>query len=353
MWSRAKASLPSWSWPRAVQEGATRDKLAKINGLFFKDQGVKVANPPRELIADLDTLPMPARHLLPNQNYTYPDTKYNPVFPVFTSRGCPGKCAFCQQYHITGRKLRLRSASKVVDEIEHLIKVYHAREIHIWDDMFSSNPKHVFGLRDELKKRGIKIPICFAAGIRVDTATPEILQAMREMGGYSVAFGVESGVQEILDKCSKGITLEEARAAVKNAKQAGLETWCFFMLGLLGETRETVEQSIKFAIELDPDIVKFHIFKPYPGSDLSREMKSKGLILDFDVEKYGIHTYPVHRTEALSPEDIFRLQKEAYRRFYFRPRIILRQLLRLNSWARIKNNLTVAFGMLRLVFLHD
>ena len=208
----------------AVQEGATRDKLARIDGLFFKDQGAKVANPRRELIADLDTLPMPARHLLPNQNYTYPDTRYNPVFPVFTSRGCPGKCAFCQQYHVTGRKLRLRSASKVADEIEHLIKVYRAREIHIWDDMFSSNPKHVFGLRDELKKRGIKIPICFAAGIRVDTATPEILQAMREMCGYSVAFGVESGSQQILDKCSKGITLEQARDAVRNAKQAGLET---------------------------------------------------------------------------------------------------------------------------------
>jgi radical SAM superfamily enzyme YgiQ (UPF0313 family) len=125
------------------------------------------------------------------------------------------------------------------------------------------------------------------------------------------------------------------------------------MLGLLGETKETVEQSIKFAIELDPDVAKFHIFKPYPGSDLSLEMKSKGLILDFDVEKYGIHTYPVHRTEALSPEDIFRLQKEAYRRFYFQPRMILRQLLRLNSWARIKNNLATAFGMLRLVFRYD
>jgi anaerobic magnesium-protoporphyrin IX monomethyl ester cyclase len=285
---------------QAVQAGAAPEQLRGIKGLYFKDEGRLVANPEREPIMDLDSLPMPARHLFANHRYTYPDTKYLPVFPIFTSRGCPGKCTFCQQQNISGRKLRVRSASKVVDEMELLIKKYGAREIHILDDMFACDKRHVFEIRDELARRKIKIPIAFPIGIRVDSASREVLEAMRAMGGYSIAFGVESGSQEILDRAKKGVTLQEIREALATAKAVGFETWCFFMFGLLGETKETIEQTIRFAIELDPDVSKFHIVKPYPGSEFHRELKQMGLIQEFDPERYSIHTFPVHRTEALS-----------------------------------------------------
>jgi anaerobic magnesium-protoporphyrin IX monomethyl ester cyclase len=335
---------------RAVADGAGAGRLSQVKGLFFRDQGKPVENPEHDPIMDLDSLPMPARHLLHNQNYTYPDTKYSPAFPVYTSRGCPGKCSFCLQHYVSGRRLRLRSASKVADEIEHLISKYGAREIHFWDDMFSTNKKHVFAMRDEIKGRGIKIAISFPAGIRVDTASVEVLEAMKAMGGYSVAFGVESGVQEILDNCKKGITLAEVRAAVRNAKKIGLETWCFFMFGLPGETKETVKRTIDFAAELDPDVVKFHVFKPFPGSELYQQMKAQGLILDFDTEKYAIHTYPIHRTEQMSAEEIFKAQQQAYRGFYFRPRTLVKQFFRLNSWTRVKNNVSVGLRILRMGF---
>jgi len=332
---------------RAVEAGAGAERLRMVNGLYFKEKGKPVANPARELIEDLDSLPFPARHLFEYQRYTYPDTKYSPAFPIFTSRGCPGKCSFCQQHYISGRRHRMRSARNIAEEVELLISDFGAREIHIWDDMFSANKKHIFEIRAEFQKRKIKIPLSFPAGIRVDTADPEVLAALRGMGGYSVAFGVESGVQEILDRCEKGIKLEQVWTAVANAKKAGLETWCFFMLGLPGETRETVQKTIEFAMELDPDVVKFHIFKPFPGSKLFQELKDAGLILEFDFEKYAIHTFPVHRTEQLSAEDIFRAQQTAYRRFYFRPRMILKQFRRLNSLTRVRNNLGVGFRILR------
>ena len=335
---------------RAVADGAKPEQLRKIAGLYFKEQGRQVANPKRELIADLDTLPRPARHLFPRQRYTYPDTKYTPAFPIYTSRGCPGQCTFCQQQLLTERKLRLRRPGPVADEIEDLIAEYGAREIHVWDDMFTYQKKRVFELRDEIVRRRLQIAIAFTAGIRVDTASREVLEAMREMGGYAVAFGIESGSQEILDRARKHVKLDQVRRAVAEAKRLGFETWGFFMLGLLGESAETVEQTIRFALELDPDVAKFHILKPYPGSEVYHQMKDLGLILDFDVEKYGIHTYPVHRTEHLSPEQIFRFQQEAYRRFYFRPRTILKHLGRLNSWTRVRNNLGIAWGISRLAF---
>jgi len=335
---------------QAVAEGASNDRLRQVRGLCFKDNGRPVQNPDQGLIEDLDELPMPARQLLKNQNYSYPDTKYSPAFPLYTSRGCPGKCSFCLQHYVSGRKWRKRSASKIADEVEHLKSSYGASEIHIWDDMFTADKKHVFSIRDEFVRRKLKVALSFPAGIRVDTASPDVLSAMREMGGYSLAFGVESGVQEILDACHKGITLEEVRQAVRNAKALGFETWCFFMLGLPGDTRDTIRKTIDFAVSLDPDVVKFHIFKPFPGSEIFAQLKAQGLILDFDTEKYGIHSFPVHRTQELSPEDIFALQKQAYRKFFFRPKILFKQFQRLNSWTRFQNNINAGFRVLNMAF---
>jgi len=330
----------------AVRDGPSPDRLAAVKGLYFKDNGKPVANPERELIADLDSLPMPARHLFKNHRYSYPDTKYVPVFPLYTSRGCPGKCSFCVQQNITGRKYRARSATKVADEVELLISAYGAREIHIFDDMFTGNKKHVFEIRDEFARRKIEIPIAFPIGIRADYASREVLEAMRAIGGYSVCFGVETGSQEILDHCQKGVTLDQIKAAVANAKSLGFETWCFFLFGLIGETRETIEQTINFALELDPDVAKFHIVKPYPGSELYREMQEQGLIQDFDPERYAIHTFPVHHTAALSAEEIYQSLQRAYRKFYFRPRVLFRHLRRLNSWNRVRNNIGLGLRIL-------
>jgi radical SAM superfamily enzyme YgiQ (UPF0313 family) len=335
---------------RAVEAGPTPERLRAIDGLYFKDQGKIMANRQRALIADLDCLPFSARHLFDRQRYSYPDAKYTPAFPLYTSRGCPGRCSFCLQQHVTGRKLRVRSAKNVADEVGSLISDFGARELHVWDDMFTCNKRRVFEIRDEFQRRGFKIAVAFTAGIRVDTVSPEVLQAMREMGGYAVAFGVESGDQEILDRAHKGITLDEVRRAVALAKGLGFETWCFFMLGLMGETAQTIEKTIAFAQELDPDVAKFHILKPYPGSEIHEQMKAAGLILDFEVENYGIHTYPVHRTEALSAEQIYRYQQQAYRRFYLRPSMIAKHLRRLNSWTRCRNNVSAAAGVLRLAF---
>jgi anaerobic magnesium-protoporphyrin IX monomethyl ester cyclase len=193
-------------------------------------------------------------------------------------------------------------------------------------------------MRDEIRKRNIEISIVFTAGIRVDFFDEEIAQILKDMGVYSLSFGIESGNQTILDNVKKGIRLDQVRKAVKVAKDYGFEIWAFFILGLYGDTEETIKDTVEFAKELDPDIAKFHILVPYPGTEIHNQLMAKGFILSKDYSRYGIHTRPIHRLEKLTPDDMVRLQKKAYRDFYLRPRIILKQLMRINSWNRLKLN---------------
>ena len=167
------------------------------------------------------------------------------------------------------------------------------------------------------------------------------------MGTYSIAFGVESGNQKVLDRINKNIKLEQIERAFRLAKKIGFETWAFFMIGLPSETEDTIKDTIDFAIKLDPDVAKFHILKPFPGSEVYKEFLDNGLLLDNNFDHYGIHTPPVHRLATLTPEDLLNWDKKAYRSFYLRPSIIVKQLLRLKSFNRLKLNLTTAVGVLK------
>ncbi len=318
-----------------------------IKGLAFKKDGNVIVNPSREYIKDLDILPFPARHLFSNHKYTYPNSLHKNVFAIHTSRGCPAKCKFCLAQH----KVRFRSAKSVVDEMELLIKEHGAEEFHIWDDNFAADKRRVFKIRDEIISRKLKPVISFAAGIRVDTAMDiEVLKAMKEMGGYSIAFGIESGSQKILDSISKGTTLAQVEQAVKLSKQLGFEIWGFFMFGFPEENKEDVMQTIQFAMKLNPHIAKFHILKPYPGSEIHQEILQYGLLDDDNLENYSIHTYPVHHTKYLSREELNSFHKMAYRKFYFRPIAIYNQLLLLKTFFRVKFNFITALGIFRLIY---
>ncbi len=330
----------------ALEEG--RDP-GSVRGLGFKRKGEMVINEARPFIDDLDEIPFPAIHLFSNTRYTYPDALESPTFPIITSRGCPGMCTYCSTRSIFTRRFRARGAKNIVDEVERLIKDYGAREIHIWDDNFVTIRKRVFEVRDEIKRRGISVRFAFPNGIRADFLNREVLMAMKDMGTYSIGLGIESGDEEVLRRVKKQISLDKVRETVKITKELGIETWGFFMLGLAGDTEETVKKTIDFAIELDTDIAKFHVLKPYPGTEIFEEFLNSGLIDDLDFSRYGIHTSPVHHLEGLSAEDITRLQNVAYKRFYFRPVKLIKQILRLTSFTRIRLNVVVALSLIRKV----
>lgn len=323
------------------------DDLSSIKGLVYKDKDKIHQNMPRELIQDLDALPFPARQLLINHAYTYPDSLYYPAFPIITSRGCPGNCTFCTAKSVHGKAFRCRSAENVLDEIEMLIRDYGAKEIHIWDDNFITNRKRVFAFRDGILRRNIKTHIAFPNGIRADCISNEILQALKDSGTFSIAIGVESGCQRILDSVQKGISLEQIEMAFIAAKKLKLETWGFFLLGLPGEDAETINQTIEFALKLDPCVAKFHILKPFPGSDVYNQLNERGLITDGCYDHYGLHTAPVHRLPTVTAEELLMWQKNAYRRYYLRPSKILREIMRLKTFHRCKHNVKSAVSLIK------
>ncbi len=333
---------------RLVEKG--KNDFSGIPGLGYKKEKELFLNEKRPLIEDLDSLPFPARHLFNHKNYNYPDSLFSPAMPILTSRDCPGLCNYCCTKLIYPNRIRTRSAKNIADEIEMLIRDYGIKELHIWDDNFTLIKRKVFELKEELALRKIKIPIAFPNGLRVDQVNDEILRALKEMGTYSVAFGIESGNQKVLNTAMKGTTLEQIRTAVKSAKKIGLEVWGFFMVGLLGDTRETIEDTINFAIELDVDIAKFHVLKPFPGTKVFEELDKQGLIVEKDYSKYGIHTGPVHRLPTLSQNDLLKLQQRAYNRFYLRPTKILKQIIRIKSFNRLKLNAKAGLGIMKVIF---
>lgn len=315
-----------------------RLKLKAVDGIYYREDGRITKNNDRELIANIDEIPFPARHLYNNKNYTYPDTLSAPVFPIVTSRGCLGHCIYCAVKCMFKNKFRTRTPRNVVDEIELLVTRFKAKEIHIWDDNFTFVKSRVIQIKDELKRRNLKVRFAMPDGLRVDCVDKELLRALKEMGTYSVAFGVESGSQKTLDRVKKGIRLERIEEVFRLTRKAGIEIWAFFMIGLPDEDGTRIRETIDFAKKINPDVAKFHILKPFPGTEVYKEFSSSNLILDYNFDSYGIHTPPVHRLKNLSREEILGWQKYAYRSFYLRPGILLRHIFRLKSFHRLKLN---------------
>ncbi len=303
--------------------------FSSINGIGYKNQGNIVINPRRDLIENLDTIPMPAWDLMPPKKYPPAPhgavAKRFPVAPIITTRGCPFNCAFCASKCIWQQKLRFRDAKSVVDEIELLVNEYGVREFHFEDDNFTANKNHALSICNEIIKRKLDIVWACPNGVRIDRIDQELLTKMKESGCYLLAFGIESGNQEILDRVNKRLNIDMAPKIIKMVKDNGIETWGFFIIGLPGETRETARKTIEFAKKIPLDRAQFCMFTPLPGSDIFNEWVKKEGIENFDWEKFNFFNV-IYESDSLKKEDLVELQKKAFREFYFRPKILFNLL---------------------------
>ncbi|MGD0822522.1 MAG: radical SAM protein [Desulfomonilia bacterium] len=267
-----------------------------IKGIAYKDNDGVVITESRELICDLDSLPLPARHLLPISRYQalgYPVS-------IITSRGCPNRCIFCLGRRMVGFKGRFRNPSLVVDEIEHILDLGFTR-INVADDLFTANKARVRELCNEIKRRGVNFG--WTAFARVNTVDLETLKIMRETGCDCVSFGIESGNPEMLKRIRKGITLEQARNAVRCCKEADILPHASFMVGLPGETKETLAETQLFANELDISY-GYHFFAPFPGTTVREELENYDIeILTDDWSLYDANS-PIVKTSKLNPEEM-------------------------------------------------
>lgn len=303
----------------------------EIPNLFYKLDGQIVSSKAQGMLTeDLNTLPFPAYALLDSAKYHQPRlaAKKSPLAYMETSRGCYARCIFCNK-NICGFRMRMKSPARVVDEMEHLLGLGY-KEIHIIDDIFTADMTRAAAVCAEILKRGLVFPWYPRGGLRVDRVNPGLLAAMKKAGCYRVPFGVESGSQRVIDVVDKKITLEQAERAVKMAKEAGLETECYFMLALPTETEEDMLSSINFAVKLDPDYAKFAVTLPLPGTPLFDAMRKNGQLKTLDWSKYTFATPPMElfSHDVLSGETIDKYRHLAYRKFYFRPGYVAKTIAR-------------------------
>jgi anaerobic magnesium-protoporphyrin IX monomethyl ester cyclase len=249
-----------------------RGRWQHIPGLAFRTNGGICQTSWREPVNDLSQLPDPARHGLPLGRYR---TLGMPV-SVTTSRGCPFECIFCVGRRMVGARVRYRPPVRVVDEIEHLAALGF-RQVNVADDLFTANPRHCLAICDEILRRSITIR--WSSFARVDTVSVALLTRMREAGCHAVSFGIESGSPDILKRVRKKITLEQAERAVVMCRQAGMQAHASFILGLPGETPETLAQTMTFARRLEDQglFYGFHLLAPFPGTAIGDAPDTFGL----------------------------------------------------------------------------
>ncbi len=300
-----------------------------VPNIYYKRDGTIIKSTVQGYATeDLDTLPYPAYELLEVEKYSQPgiSSRSQPVGYLETSRGCYAKCTYCNK-NIHGYKVRQKSPMRVVNEMERMLKLGF-REIHIVDDVFTANMKRAYAICEVILKKGLRFPWYPRGGIRVDNVNLELLKIMKKAGCYRVPFGIESGSQRVLDIIKKKITLEQAEEAVRLAKKAGLETECYFMLGLPTETEENLQESIDFAIRLNPDYAKFAICVPLPGTPLFEEMSANGQIKTRDWDKYNFSIPPkeLYEHDTLSWNVLDRYYTISHRKFYFRFKYIIKML---------------------------
>ncbi len=303
--------------------GLNPDALRKVRGIAYRDrEGRTVVTENREFIEDLDTLPFPARHLLPMDRYTVLGKSIRAAH-IMASRGCPYGCIFCLTSYYWGRRVRYRSAKNVANEIQLVVEKYGAKYIIFTDDEFTLSRRFVYELIRELRER--KLDIVFTCGARVDHMDREFMKFLVENGCVALYFGVESGSQETLDRIGKGITLDQCRKVFQWARELGVFAMGSFVIGFPWETVDDIRKTIEFALELDPSYAQFTVATPYPGTPLFSYAVENNLIVDWNWEHYTT-VRPVMRGFYLDVDTIARLLKEAYRRFYLRLDFIKREM---------------------------
>lgn len=331
------------------------DAPGKVAGLSWRDGERIVHNPDRELIEDLDRLPFVSRVYkkhLDVGDYFWSTALY-PMVMLITGRGCPNRCAWClypQTMH--GRRLRFRTAANVVDEFEYIRKeLPEVREIGIEDDTFSCRKEHARSVCELLLSRNVRAR--WWANVRADLDF-EDMRLMKRAGCRLFIVGFEAGTQETLEAIHKGITIDDIERFMQNAKRLRAPVRACFVVGQIGETMETMRATLDLALRLDPETAQFFPMIAYPGTEAYRWASEHGYLATDDYAQWladdGTHN-PVVKTEQLSPEAVRAFVDYATRRFYLRPRVLLRTAWRaLTSWQEAKRILRVMRRFGRYLF---
>jgi len=311
--------------------------LERVDGISFLRDGEVVVTPPRALIQDLDSLPLPAWHLFPLEGYRLFNFARvrEPGTLISGSRGCPFGCSYCS-LKIMGSKRRVRSASSLADEFEQLYSRFGYLQPSFVDPIFPFSKKEGLAFADELIRRGLHREQVWITETRTDLVDQELLEALREAGLRRIMYGFEAGQDDQLEAINKRARADKAYDAVRWARQAGIQIIGFFMLGIPGSDRAALQATIDYARGLDIDFAKFTVFVPFPGTAVYRELEAAGeLDAPRDWRRYTSYPSrevpPCYVPADLTAEDLIQYQRRAYLSWYLRPSVIYNQLLKVRA----------------------
>jgi anaerobic magnesium-protoporphyrin IX monomethyl ester cyclase len=303
-----------------------------IAGVAYRKLGQNIKNPAK-FIKDIDSIPFPARHLLPMDQYgrriEFLDVE--PVDIMSVTRGCPYSCAYCDIAPLWGKTCRTFSPKRIVDEMEHLSKNFGTKGVYLISDNFTIRKNETLTFCEELKKR--KLDMQWVCDTRVDLITPDLLKEMKSAGCKTIWFGLESGSPPILAKINKGITIEQSARGVKMCHDAGINVACSFMIGIPGETVKDMETTLKFAKKIDPDWCGFNIFVSYPGSILHEEV-----LANHYYDRVEDFLYYV-KTKDFDFDMMMKIQRNMHISFSRSPKRILRKIRREGALSVLKQAL--------------
>ena len=323
--------------------GTSHAQLAAIKGLVWRRGDEIAVNPDRPFVRDLNDLPIPLHHLLPLDKYRIPMVK-GPYTFIVTSRGCTAGCKYCIKHVSYQFSIRIRTPENIMEELRVLYKL-GIRNIHMYADLFTVNREQVVGLCNLIIKEGMKIK--WTCNSRVDYVDEEMLHLMAKAGCWYISWGIESANEQILKRAAKGYRLEQAPRALKWAHEAGISNWGYFIIGLPGETPETIQQTIKFAKGLPLDIALFHVAAPYPGTPFFFDVLENNWFRPgtqweaVDMDRSTVLDYP-----GLTAEQLEQWQKRAFREWAFRPGPMWTYIKSINSPMVLRSAIEIGLGAL-------
>ena len=307
--------------------------LDSVKGLAYNLGGNMFFTPPRELIRDLDVLPFPARDLLPVNMYKPQpnDQKRLPKLSMISSRGCAYSCIFCDK-NVFKNTYRSFSPAYIAKEISHLVKDFKARDIAFLDSTFTPNKNRVYAIIQEIKK--LNLDFTWTCSARADVLDEQLLKEMKNAGCWRVRIGIESGNDNVLDFIKKGITTRQVRRVAQWAYELDLEPKAFFMIGHLMDTKDTIQETINFAVSLPLKDITVQMNTPLKNTPQYALTKEYGKLITRDLSSYSFFE-PVFVPRGLTDKDLNYYYAKFYLRFYLRPVIWYRHIKKIRSFADI------------------
>ena len=312
---------PEMSFRDILDRMENGGSLEGITGVTYRDsEGQSVTTMDRPLVQSLDELPIPKQHLLPLDKYRMPFLGSRYTW-VLTNRGCPYSCTYCFEGVVWGKSVRYRSAESIYEELVYLAE-HDVRNVLFLADLFTFDRKGVLELCDRIIENGLKIR--WTCNSRVDTIDEEMLIRMKRAGCWLIAFGIESGSQTILDNVKKDAKVEQADLTINLCYKHGIKTWGYFIIGLPGENRQTVRETIDFAKSIPLDIALFHVAMPYAGTEFYFQSVANGWLNTNEWKHFDMNDSAVVGYDDFDAKQILKATKQAFREFYFRPKQVWR-----------------------------